>query len=334
MSASPARRAAGAASAAGLSPPPERPLPWLPAWQTFVKVVEAGSMAGAARLLDCTRAQVSRQVAGLENAFGTRLLERSTRRLALTPAGRVFHQHALAALESVAATQLAVGNLGDEPHGVLRVSATISFGRLHVAPLLPRLAAQYPRLTCELILTDQLVDLEESDIDLALRMTRSPPQDAVARKLASLTRGIYAAPAYLRAHGVPASLADLGRHQTLSYLMTEEHRWYLLTADGDEHVHASTARVRFNNTDCLLDAALGGLGLAILPDYLAAPHAAAGRLRRVLADVEPNTPFGRQLYACYTPSRRRTPKVRALLEMLVAEFEPVPPWERAPAPAG
>ena len=303
-------------------------MPWLSAWQTFVKVVEAGSMAGAARLLDCTRAQVSRQVAELESSFGTRLLERSTRRLALTPAGQVFHQHALAALESVAATQLAVGNLGDEPHGVLRVSATITFGRLHVAPLLPRLAAQYPRLVCELILTDQLIDLEESDIDLALRMTRSPPQDAVARKLANLGRGIYGSPAYLQAHGLPASVAELSHHQTLSYLMTEAHRWHLLTPGGGEHVHATTARLRVNNTDCLLEAALAGWGLAILPTYLAAPHAAAGRLQRVLADVEPRTPFGSHLYACYTPSRRRTPKVRALLEMLVAEFEPVPPWER------
>lgn len=306
----------------------ERPLPWLPGWQSFVKVVEAGSMAGAARLLGCTRAQVSRQVAELEAAFGVTLLERSTRRLALTPAGQVFHQHALAALESVAATHLAVGNLGTEPHGVLRISATHTFGRLYVAPLLPRLTALHPRLTCELVLTDQLVDLDAGDIDLALRMTRTPPQDAVARKLTSLTRGIYAAPDYLRAYGTPASVADLGGHQTLSYLLTEDHRWYLLGPGGDEHVHPTTARVRFNTTDCLLDATLAGLGLAILPSYLAQPHEAAGRLQRVLPELEPNTPFGRHLYACYTPSRRRTPKVRALLEMLVAEYAPVPPWER------
>lgn len=318
----------GSGTAAGLVAATDRPLPWLPAWQAFVRVVEAGSMAGAARLLGCTRAQVSRQMAELESAFGVRLLERSTRRLALTPAGQVFHQHALAALESVAATELAVGNLGAEPHGVLRVSATITFGRLHVAPLLPRLAAQHPRLICELILTDQLVDLEGGDIDLALRMTRSPPQDAVARKLATLSRGVYGAPAYLHQHGVPASVAELGRHQTLSYLMTEGHRWHLTAPDGEEHFHASTARVRFNNTDCLLDAVLAGCGLAILPTYLAAPQVAAGRLQRVLPGIEPNTPFGAHLYACYAPSRRRTPKVRALLELLVAEFEPLPAWER------
>ena len=327
-------RHSGAATDIGLRSAADKPIPWLPAWQAFVKVVDAGSMAGAARLLDCTRAQVSRQVAELESAFGVRLFERSTRRLALTPAGQVFHQHALAALESVAAAELAVGNLGAEPHGVLRVSATITFGRLHVAPLLHRLALRYPRLICELILTDQLVDLEGGDIDLALRMTRSPPQDAVARKLTTLSRGIYAAPDYLRQHGVPTSVAELGQHQTLSYLMTEGHRWHLLGPDGAEHFHASTARVRFNNNDCLLDAALGGWGLAILPAYLAAPCVAAGRLQRVLPELEPSTLFGTHLYACYTPSRRRTPKVRALLELLMAEFDPLPPWERGVVEGG
>ena len=159
----PASRVRGSGPPTGLAAM-DRPMPWLPAWQAFVRVVEAGSMAGAARLLGCTRAQVSRQVAELEAAFGATLLERSTRRLALTPAGQVFHQHALAALESVAATHLAVGNLGGEPHGVLRVSATHTFGRLYVAPLLPVLAARYPRLSCELILTDQLVDLADADL--------------------------------------------------------------------------------------------------------------------------------------------------------------------------
>ena len=322
-------RSPGAKPAAGWSTGvAERPLPWLPGWQAFVKTVEAGSMAGAARLLDCTRAQVSKQIAELEAAFGTRLLERSTRRLALTPAGQVFHQHALAALENLVATQLAVGNLGDEPHGLLRVSATITFGRLYVAPLLPRLAEQYPRLSCELLLTDQLVDLADEQIDLALRMTRTPPQDAVVRKLATLERVICAAPGYLTAHGTPNTVADLAEHQTLSYLLTDDNRWHLVAPDGQEHVVPVTSRVRTNNTDCLLDLALGGHGLAILPLYLAAPHIARQRLHAVLPGYEAHTRFGRHLYACYTPSRVRVPKVRVLLGALIAQFEPVPPWAR------
>ena len=132
---------------------------WLRSWESFVRIVETGSMAAAARRLDCTRAQISKQVADLEREFGVRLFERSTRKLALTPSGEVFHQHALRALDAISSTEIAVRNLGDTPCGLLRVSASITFGRMYIAPLLPRITAQYPELECELILTDQLVDL-------------------------------------------------------------------------------------------------------------------------------------------------------------------------------
>ena len=112
---------------------------WLNSWDSFVKVVECGSMAAAARRLDCTRAQISKQVGELERAFGVRLFERSTRRLSLTPSGEIFYQHARRALEAVESTEVAVKNLGDVPRGLLRVSASITFGRLYVAPLLPLL---------------------------------------------------------------------------------------------------------------------------------------------------------------------------------------------------
>lgn len=301
---------------------------WLPSWHAFIKTVEVGSMAAAARALGCTRAQVSKQVAELEAAFGTRLLERSTRRLRPTPSGEVFHQHARQALDSIAGTQIAMRNQGDTPHGVLRISATVTFGRAYVAPLLPALVAAHPQLVCELILTDQLVDLAEDRIDLALRMTRSPPQDVVARRIAAIERGIVAAPGYLAARGTPAGVHELARHQTLSYLLTDEHRWRLLDETGAEHLLSATSRLRLNSTDCLLDAALAGHGLAILPHYLTAPHVAAGRLRPVLPALQPVTPHGNVLYACYTPSRVRSPKVRVLLDALRALFEPVPPWER------
>ena len=164
---------------------------WLGSWESFVKVVEAGSMAAAARRLDCTRAQVSKQIGELERAFGVRLFERSTRKLSLTPSGEVFHQHALRALEAIQSTEVAVRNMGDAPHGVLRISASITFGRMYIAPLLPQIVARYPELSCELVLTDQLVDLVDDNIDLALRLTKAPPEDAVARKLVHMKRVIW-----------------------------------------------------------------------------------------------------------------------------------------------
>ncbi len=301
---------------------------WLSSWESFVRVVETGSMAAAARRLDCTRAQVSKQIAELERSFGVRLFERSTRKLALTPSGEVFHQHALRALDAVASTEIAVRNLGDTPSGLLRISASITFGRLYIAPLLPRITDQYPELDCELILTDQLVDLVDDNIDLALRHTKAPPDEAVAKRLVTLSRVLCATPAYLAAHGRPEHPSELAWHPCFGYLQAETSRTLdLLGQQGDQVSVPIASRFRFNNLDCVLDAVLAGHGLAILPTYLAGPEIQRGRLQTVLDDYEPLTGFGRQLYACYTPSRVRLPKVRVFLDELERLFNPQPPWE-------
>lgn len=300
---------------------------WLPAWESFVRAVEGGSMAAAARALGCTRAQVSKQIAELEREFGVRLFERSTRRLALTAAGEVFHRHALHALDAVAGTELALRNLGDAPRGTLRVSATVTFGRHYIAPMLPELSAAHPRLECELILTDHVVDLIGDNIDVALRMTRMPPEDAVARKIVSLRRVICASPAYLARHGRPRTPQELMQHDCLSYVLGDNKTWSLLDARGAEVLVPVSSPVHFNNLDCMLDAVVAGHGIAILPTYLCHRELAAGALATVLDDHEPNIVFGRELYACFTPSRVRVPKVRVFLDALVRRFQPMPPWE-------
>ncbi|WP_341643376.1 LysR family transcriptional regulator [Thauera sp. SDU_THAU2] len=301
---------------------------WLPAWDCFVRVAEGGSMAAAARTLGCTRAQVSKQMAELERRLGARLFERSSRRLALTPAGEVFRQHALRALEAVDSTELAVRNLGDRPCGTLRVSATVAFGRHCVAPLLPEVAAAHPELEIELILTDRVVDLVGDNIDLALRMTRLPPDDAVARRIVSLRRVVCAAPDYLVRHGRPRQPLDLLQHQCLSYVLGDNKRWVLIDGEGVETVVPVRSRIHFNNIDCIFDAVRAGHGIAILPTYLCHRELAAGALQTVLDDYEPDIVFGRDLYACYTPSRVRLPKLRVFLDALLGHFQPLPPWER------
>lgn len=303
---------------------------WLGSWETFVKVVESGSMAAAARRLDCTRAQVSKQIAELERAFGVRLFERSTRKLNLTPSGAVFHQHALRALEAIRSTEVAVRNLGDAPRGVLRISASITFGRLYVAPLLPRLVARYPELSCELVLTDELVDLVEDNIDLALRLTRAPPEDTVAKKLVHLQRVICGTPAYFAAHGEPRAPHDLARHNCFSLMLPDDSRvWRLVDRAGEEISIPVSSKFNFNNVDCILDAVLAGHGLAILPTYLCGPALARGSLKTIFDDLEPVSSIGRHLYACYTPNRVRVPKVGVFLAELEEAFNPVPPWDKA-----
>lgn len=304
---------------------------WLSSWESFVKAVETGSMAAAARRLDCTRAQVSKQIRELEQAFGARLLERSTRRLSLTPSGEVFYQHALRALDAIDNTTVAMKNLGDAPRGILRVSATVTFGRLYVAPLVPRLIARYPELSCELVLSDHLLDLVDDRIDLALRMTKAPPGDAVARKLVTLKRVICAAPSYLAAHGEPQTPQDLARHHCFGYRFPSQGVWHLADAHGRESSVPAQHRYQVNNIDCLFEAILGGHGLGILPTYLCGPALARGTLRTVLDTFEPVTDLGRYLYACYMPSRIQVPKVRVFVAELEKTLGPIPPWERSAA---
>lgn len=299
---------------------------WLSSWESFVKVAASGSMAAAARSLACTRAQVSKQIGELERSFGTRLIERGTRKLTLTPAGEIFLQHAQRTLDEMNRTELAVRNLGDQPRGTLRISATLSFGRRYIAPLLPDIVARHPELECELILSDDMLALIDDNIDLALRMTKAPPDDAVARKIVDLDRVICAAPAYLERNGAPQLPQDLVRHQCFSYLQREQRIWRLRNRDGLETDVPVHARIQHNNTDCILEAVLQGHGLAILPTYVCAAELADGRLQTVLADHEPSSTFGRHLYACYTPSRVRLPKVRVFLDELTRVFQPVPPW--------
>lgn len=306
---------------------------WLASWDTFIKVAESGSMAAAARRLDCTRAQVSKQVGDLEKAFGVRLFERSTRKLRLTPSGEVFLEQARRALAAVGQAEVAVRNSGEAPRGVLRISAAITFGRMFVAPLLPQIVDTYPELACELVLTDQLVDLVEDDIDLALRMTRSPPEDAVARKLVALRRVLCATPAYLARHGEPGSPLDLIGQRCFSYMGPDRSGvWQFVDRQGEEVSVPVASPFRFNNIECVFDAVLADQGVAILPTYLCAPALADGRLRLVLPDYDVVSGFGRYLYACYTPSRVRAPKVEVFLAALEQLFSPLPPWERGSSP--
>ena len=255
-------------------------------------------MAAAARRLDCTRAQVSKQISELEREFGVRLFERSTRRLSLTPSGEIFLQHAQRALEAIHSTEVALRNQGDAPRGVLRVSASITFGRMYVAPLLPLIVEKYPELSCELVLTDALVDLVEDNIDLALRLTKAPPEDAVARKLVHMKRVICATPAYFAAHGVPRTPHDLVHHQCFGILPTDGSPvWQLIDGKGEEVRIPVSSKFHFNNIDCVLDAVLGGHGVGMLPTYLCGPDLARGSLVGVLDDYEPLSSVGRYLYA-------------------------------------
>lgn len=308
---------------------------WLDAWEAFVRTVEAGSMAAAARRLDCSRAQISKQLAELEKSFGARLLERTTRRLNLTPAGELFYQHALRVLDEIKETELALHNVVATPRGVLRISASVTFGRLHVAPLLPGIAEAYPQLQCELVLTDRPINVVEEKFDLVLRLTDTPPENLVARKLAVVERVMCASPRYLVTMGEPKSPQDLAHHHCFTYLSARsESEWRLAAPSGEVLSIPVRGKFQVDNVDSIHQAVLQGHGIAILPTYLCGAELACGELVHIMRDYQPMPSFGRHLYACYPANRAKLPKLQVILRRLEEYFSPVPPWERSPAAAG
>lgn len=287
---------------------------WLSSWDSFIKTVEAGSMSAAAVRLNCTRAQISKQIGDLERSFGTKLFERAHRKLQLTPAGEVFYQQARQALIAVQNTQVAMKNLGtSEPQGILRLSATVTLGRKFILPLLPQLTERYPRLQCELLLTDQVLDLAEHNVDIALRLTRQLPEDVVVKKLGALRRVICATPAYFQRYGLPQTPQELSQHRCFSYLLLDNYTWHLTNAQGYEFHIPINNRIQLNDLTSLFEATLAGEGIAILPTYLCGEAIQAGQLQTILSDYTPHLNFGQYVYACYAPNRARIPKVQIFL---------------------
>ncbi|MGN6461589.1 MAG: LysR family transcriptional regulator [Pseudolabrys sp.] len=295
--------------------------------QVFVRVVSLGSFSAAARALGLSQTMVTKHIAALEERLGVTLLHRTTRRLRLTEAGERYLQSSeriLAEIEE--AETLAVADRV-EPRGRLRLNVPLAFGMREIAPILPRFAAQHPKLTVDLGLADRVVDLIEEHWDLAIRIGRMSDSALVARKLAPLRLLVCAAPAYLKEHGTPKTVDDLRHHSCLGYTLSatvSADRW-LFGKDGKISVPIS-GRMRADNGDALRLAALEGLGLIYQPTFLLADDLRAGRLRAVQLDQPPVTFDG--VFAVYPADRHPPAKVRACVDFLVEAFRGEPPWER------
>ena len=301
---------------------------WLLEWDAFVKTVDGGSMAAAARQMDCSRAQISKMLAELERTLGSRLLERTTRSQKLTPSGEVFYQQAIRVLAEIDETEVALQSVISVPRGIVRISAPVTFGRLHVAPLLSAIANRYPELSCELVLNDRLVNVAEENFDLAVRLTDTPPEDLVAKKLAVIRRFICASPAYLQRMGTPKHPKDLTKHCCFAYSHAKTlSQWRLAGPRGAETVSVR-GKFQVNHVETVLTAALQSDGIAILPDYLCSQQLARGDLLHIMQDYEPITSFGRYVYVCYSSNRIRLAKFRIVLSALQEHFTPDAPWMR------
>jgi len=302
----------------------------LDAMNAFTKVVAAGSYAEAARRLGLTRSAVSKAVMELEQILGARLLDRTTRRVTPTEAGRAYYQRTLSILAEIEETELQISRLHEEPRGVLKVNAPMSFGILYLGEAVAAFMTRYPELQVELVLNDRFIDPLEEGVDVTVRIGELADSSLIARRLAPAHRVLVAAPGYIARHGTPETLAALAEHRCLAYgHMAATHRWQL-TADGAATAVQINAALCSNNGEVLRAAALAGNGIANLPTFLVGPDIAAGRLVPVLPH---NPPTSLGIFALYAPNRYLAAKTRLFIDFLAGRFGDPPAWDAFRNPA-
>lgn len=303
-------------------------LPDLEGMAIFARVAQAGSFARAAGELEVSKATVSKAVARLEERLGTRLFQRTSRRLSLTDAGRKLLDTAARLVADAEAAESEASAEGDVPRGRIRLACPMSFGIDYVAPVLPKFLAEFPQISIDLHLGDEIVDVVGDGFDLALRIAALPDSSLVARRLCAVRRRLVAAPAYLAQRGRPRHPSDLGEHACLGYAyLPTPHLWRFANAAGEEVAVRPAGPLCANNGDALMPALLAGLGIALQPDFVVWRALASGALEEILPEWE-TEPIA--LHVVGPPGGLRTARVRALVEFLTRELASAP-WNDAAA---
>jgi DNA-binding transcriptional LysR family regulator len=281
--------------------------------EAFARVVETGSFTAAAQALQSAKSSVSETVRALEERMGVRLLDRTTRRVRPTEAGTAFYRHCRKLLDDLAAARSEAQAAQKEPGGRLRIAAPDGFAEHYIVPGLPAFLAAYPTIEVELIAGSAALRLVDEGIDLAIRIVERPEPSLVVRRIATSRVVIAAAPAYLAQHGTPRKPRDILGHRLIGFApLPWRDTWRI----GTETI-AVQPRLVVNSSEALRAAALAGLGLAAIPEWLIADALAAGLLARVLASHE--TPSG-GVYAVYPTNRLVAPKIRAFVDHTVRDL--------------
>jgi len=282
--------------------------------EIFMAVVEERGFSAAAARLDSTTASVSRRIKALEQRLGTRLLQRTTRSLQLTEAGELYYQAVRRAVGDLRAAEDQLQEVTTQAFGELRIAAPMSFGQRRLSSLVARFPAAHPRLRVSLLLDDKETDLLEAGVDLALRIAYPTDSSFIAKPIVPVPRYLCASPDYLEMKGTPTKPADLLQHDCLHYnVISELEEWTFDGSAGSETV-AVKGGFCSNNGDVLLQAAIEGLGITLLPDFIVADALAEGRLVRILKKRE-RAPL--TLFALY-PSRQFVPvKTRLFIDYII-----------------
>jgi len=280
----------------------------------FVRTAELGSFVAAGRVLQISPSAVGKAVARLEKEVGVQLIQRSTRRMQLTEEGRQFHERCRRILDELDDARSLLAQSREEPRGLLRVSAPV-VGHHFLLPLLPDFLARHPEVELDLHFTDRTVDLIDDGIDIAIRSGDLPDSGLVSRPLQSFHLGLWASPGYLRRRGTPKTLADLSHHMAVRFRHPNTGKlldWPVVDGADHEDLRIRTV-LACNHIEAVLAAALKGIGIVCLPDFLVREELADGRLVAVLPDHVAAT--GR-FKALWNSTRHLSPKVRAFVDHL------------------
>lgn len=285
----------------------------------FRRVVEAKSFSAVARENNMSQSTVSKHIASLEERLDTKLLNRSTRSLKLTEAGKEYYHHCIRILNDFQEAEASVGKGKIDPTGTLRISTSAAFGRTCILPHLNEFFTAYPDISIDLIFDDDYTDLVKEGIDLAIRIGPLEDSSLIARKIGSSPRVVVASPEYLVNHGRPKKPADLSKHNCLFYsLQKSPDLWYFnSTQEGDESIRVS-GRLKASSPDAICDATLEGLGISILGEWYARKHIKEGKLQVIMPDYKPTA---YDIHAVY-PERRFVPqKVKRMIEFLTEKID-------------
>jgi DNA-binding transcriptional LysR family regulator len=306
----------------------------LKAMAVFAQVVDSGGFSAAARQLGLTASATSRHVSRLEAHLGARLLQRTTRSLALTELGQQVHAACKRMLGTAHEIHALAGSYNARPTGIIRVSAPVVFGQLWLAPKLPGFCDLYPEVDVRVTLVDRNVDLVEDGIDLAIRIARELAPGLVARPLCAMRYVLVASPGYLASHGAPDTPAALAGHRCahLGYAPFGDS-WTLRRGDVRENVRVP-ARVTINNSGAILALVEAGGGIGLVPDFTARAAMQEKRVQQVLPEWEFCEPYVGAVHAVYLPGKNLPLKVRAFIDYLVAAAAGDGPAPAFPATAG
>jgi len=295
----------------------------------FLRVLDLGSISAAARSMDLSVAVASQRLQRLERQLGVRLLHRTTRRLHATAEGAALAERGRALVEDLEALTGELRQAGANVSGTLRMTASASFGRQYLSPVLPEFLARYPKVRISVDLSDVMKDLVSEGFDLAIRIGALEDSTFVARKIAPNRRVLCASPAYLAKHGAPATPADLAAHECLLLAGSQGRQdvWRMTDHNGRETAVRVNGRFESNYGEVLRDACVAGLGIALHSTWHVSLDLREGRLRRVL----PHYRLAESGIYALMPQRRLVPmRVRAFADFLVEKFGETPPWDDAP----